>query len=931
MNGAVLSVPVPADTASSRHSSDALTAISRLLAASPDSGGPSAVHELLVHEACGLFGATGAALVQVAPRERLAQVLCVAPPQALPDRRLTVDALPGLVELADKGVPHVRLRKDRARALGRLLAWDGDCLSALVLPLRAGAALDHALVLRGPDDAWGEDPGTLDIAGAFAAAAAAALGQLSLHAEQTMRMAQQVSLARAGRHINERGLDLPAVLHGICAEARAIFDADTTAVYRSAEDGSLWLESSLGLPPGSDGRHIPAGSGLSGRVLRADRGLVTNDYASFADRGPQSPFSAVRSCLAVPLRWNGKLRGVLSVGYTRTRFVDERDLALLEAFGELAAAACRNASIVAELALSARTDGLTGCLNHSALRETLKLEVTRAARTGDPLSVVLLDLDEFKEVNERGGHLRGDEVLKRAGEALQAAVRPYDSVARYGGDEFVIVCPGSDEAGALEIAHRALDRLQAGIADVSGVRGTAATAGVAQLQHGQDALGLIETADWALMHGKQELGRGVAVRASELPDGMDHGPAADRHAVRVGSGPVDVPPADASDDPPEPAWAVQGRAERERLEQRTQQLAIASALGARLSGMLDPRGIAEAVVDELHRAFGYFLVAAVRIRKDGYVEAAAVRGDAFTRLLSEQWSQPRDAGLIGRALRSQQVVLVDDVLLEQGYMPTKATPDVRSELVCPVWVGDELWGVINIEEQRPRAFDENDARLLQTLADQMGSALRSAGLYERLERAYEGTAEALAAALEAKDAYTAQHGHSIVGWADAVGERLGLTRAERRDLRYGAIFHDIGKISVPEAVLNSPGALSPTELAIIRRHTIVGEQILAPVEFLRGVLPIVRHEHERWDGCGYPDGLAGQQIPLAARIVFVCDAYHAMTSNRSYRRAMSDADARAELTRCAGTQFDPMVVDAFLAILRREQDVDAGRVALPPV
>ncbi len=924
------------DPAASRHSSDALTAISRLLAATPDAGGPSAVHELLVGEACGLFGATGAALIQVAARERVARVLCVAPAQPPPDRRLTVDVLPGVAELAGDDAPSVRLRGDDARALGALLGWGGDCPSALVLPLRAGPALHHALILRGPDDAWGQDDGTLAVAGAFAAAAAAALAQLSLHAEQAMRTAQQTSLARAGRHINDRGLDLPAVLQGVCAEARAVFGAETAAVYRCLDDGSLVIESSIGLPAGSDGRRLPPGSGLSGRVWQADRGLFTNDYAALVAPAAGSPFVGVRSCLAVPLRWDGRLQGVLSVGYTRTRFVDERDLALLEAFGELAVAACRNASIAAELALSARTDGLTGCLNHTALRETLKLEVARAERTGDALSLVLLDLDEFKEVNERGGHLRGDEVLRRAGEALRGAVRPYDTVARYGGDEFVVVCPGSDEEEALDIAHRALDRLQAGITRVSGVRGTAATAGVAQLHAGQDALALIETADWALMYGKQELGRGVVVRASELPDGADRLEPADRHTIRVGRDAPGEPgePGEAGDGDgvrtPVTAWAAQGRAERERLEQRTQQLAIASALAARLSGMLDPRGIAEAVVDELHRAFGYFLVAAVRIREDDYVEAAAVRGDAFVRLFSEQWCQPRDAGLIGRALRAKQAVLADDVLLEPGYEATTATTDVRSELVCPVWVGDELWGVLNVEEQRPRAFDEHDARLMQTLADQMGAALRSATLYEQLERAYEGTAEALAAALEAKDAYTARHGHSIVAWADAVGEQLGLTRSERRDLRYGAIFHDIGKISVPEAVLNSDGPLEPAELAIIRRHTVVGEQILAPVEFLRGVLPIVRHEHERWDGCGYPDGLAGPQIPLAARIVFVCDAFHAMTTDRSYRRAMSVGDARAELLRCAGTQFDPAVVDAFLQVLDRRPDGDASALAQPP-
>ncbi len=135
----------------------------------------------------------------------------------------------------------------------------------------------------------------------------------------------------------------------------------------------------------------------------------------------------------------------------------------------------------------------------------------------------------------------------------------------------------------------------------------------------------------------------------------------------------------------------------------------------------------------------------------------------------------------------------------------------------------------------------------------------------------------------------------------------------RRDLRLGAVFHDIGKIAVPEAILNKPGPLTPEERAVIERHTLVGERILAPVEFLAGVCRLVRHEHERWDGGGYPDGLAGEAIPLGARVIFACDALHAMTSDRPYRRALPAAIAHAELRRHAGTQFDPRVVAALLA------------------
>ena len=240
---------------------------------------------------------------------------------------------------------------------------------------------------------------------------------------------------------------------------------------------------------------------------------------------------------------------------------------------------------------------------------------------------------------------------------------------------------------------------------------------------------------------------------------------------------------------------------------------------------------------------------------------------------------------------------------------------MRSELVVPLWSGGELWGVINIEELEPDAFDEDDARLVETVADQAGAALRSASLYEQLERAYLGTAEALVAALEAKDAYTAEHARSIAEQAEAVGRRLGMADAELRDLRFAAVFHDIGKIAIPEAILTKPGPLTPEERTIMERHTVIGEQILAPVEFLAEVRRLVRHEHERWDGAGYPDGLAGDVIPLGSRIILACDALHAMTSDRPYRKALPFEVAIEELRANAGTQFDPQVVQVLLDVV----------------
>jgi HD-GYP domain-containing protein (c-di-GMP phosphodiesterase class II) len=151
--------------------------------------------------------------------------------------------------------------------------------------------------------------------------------------------------------------------------------------------------------------------------------------------------------------------------------------------------------------------------------------------------------------------------------------------------------------------------------------------------------------------------------------------------------------------------------------------------------------------------------------------------------------------------------------------------------------------------------------------------------------------------------------------AEAVGRALGMEDAQLRDLRFAAVFRDIGNLAVPEAILGKPGPLTPEERTVMEGHAAAGEQILAPVEFLAGVRHLVRHEHERWDGAGYPDRLAGEAIPLGSRIILACDALLAMTSDRPYRRALTRDAAVEELRRNAGAQFDPKVVEALLAHL----------------
>ena len=188
-----------------------------------------------------------------------------------------------------------------------------------------------------------------------------------------------------------------------------------------------------------------------------------------------------------------------------------------------------------------------------------------------------------------------------------------------------------------------------------------------------------------------------------------------------------------------------------------------------------------------------------------------------------------------------------------------------------------------------------------------------------LSSAYKGTALLLGDVVEADDAYTGSHSRGVVELSTAVGEKLRLDARQLRNVEFAALLHDVGKIAVPKEIINKPGPLDDDEWKIMHRHTIEGEAMLSRVGgVLSEVGRIVRASHEDYDGSGYPDGLAGEEIPIEARIVTCCDAFSAMTTTRSYRRAMSVEDAIAELRRCVGTQFDPQVAGALEEIVLAE-------------
>jgi putative nucleotidyltransferase with HDIG domain len=200
---------------------------------------------------------------------------------------------------------------------------------------------------------------------------------------------------------------------------------------------------------------------------------------------------------------------------------------------------------------------------------------------------------------------------------------------------------------------------------------------------------------------------------------------------------------------------------------------------------------------------------------------------------------------------------------------------------------------------------------------------------EDLQHAFEGTVRALVSAVDMKDSYTANHSSRVAEYAAVAAQALGLGSKEIEDIRMAAYLHDLGKIGVPDEVLRKPGALTPQEGWQMRRHPAIAAHILEEVPLSPRLKLAVRHNHERWDGTGYPDGLAGDEIPIEARILAVADAYEAMTANRPYRHTMGHASAVAELRRHVRTQFDPRVVEAFVRALEQQRISERIRKRAP--
>jgi diguanylate cyclase (GGDEF)-like protein len=837
----------------------------------------------------------------------------------------------------------------------------------------------------------------------------------------------------------EQSLDALLVL--IADTLAELIPHDTLTIYE-ADEGQQLLNPMLARDEYADEimrNPVRFEEGITGWAARNREPVLVNQAhldprVMFVPGTPVDP----EALISIPLIARAQIKGVLNIYRVGDSVFSEPEFELAKRFADAAALALDNAQIRARLEHQARTDSLTGLLNHRSFHEHLLQALQVASRTHRPVAVLMLDIDDFKLINDVHGHGVGDEVLRVLAEALRSCVRPNDIVCRLGGEEFGVIMGSCDDVDAQRVAERVVDRLAN--TDFAGVgplrvslglslgpehamnpRELAACAEAAMMTakaHGKDRIILYAEGEQlrpeapttardvrSLAHMKMlqslsgKLNRSNDVRRIGDEIAIELRSLIDYHNCRVFivDGEELVPVSFRGEFSAEtaalPLELLRGRIGRGitgRCAELGESLRIGDAANCEFAHRIPGTPIIEESLLAVPLRYGPNIVgvivlsklgldqfdedderlldvlaghAAVAVENARLYDAARREAESATALLEfgrelsaarsydeifgrvveltasllesprvSIWVEADDGFVVPRKLHGHTEAERETVMTRRFELtlggrtePFLLGPDKWSNVetnpidpdvtyaIAPLDV-DGRWGCI-VAALPCAEFGERELRLLGGLAHQAKLALANASNFEGLERTFVSTVEALANALEAKDEYTSTHARWIADLALRVGQELGLGDPCLKRLELGSLLHDIGKIGVPGAILAKPGRLTADERGIIETHPELGERIISPIDRLQEVREIVRHCHERWDGRGYPDGLAGEAIPLESRIIFVCDAYHAMTTDRPYRRRLSHPEAARRLRDAAGTQFDPNVVEVALRVL----------------
>lgn len=342
--------------------------------------------------------------------------------------------------------------------------------------------------------------------------------------------------------------------------------------------------------------------------------------------------------------------------------------------------------------------------------------------------------------------------------------------------------------------------------------------------------------------------------------------------------------------------------------------------GMSATGIISKEELAESVIDVASKLIKAEAGSLMLINpSDNELYIAAARGIPSDIVYSVKIKVGE--GIAGKVAYTGKPIFVKDIESDIRFLRPNSGDryETKSFISVPLRVKNRIVGVLNINASREiKSFEDRDVRLLTILADQAAMTLENIELYNNLQDFYFELIQTLARVIDAKDSYTYDHADRARHYAKLIAEKMHLPQAIVRHVEYAALMHDIGKIGIEEHILRKPGKLTSEEVEIIKKHPTIGNRIISPVTFLAPVAPMVLYHQEWYDGNGYPEGLAGEEIPLGSRIVAVIDAYDAMTSDRPYRKALPREYAISELKKGAGSQFDPNVVDVFVNILHGE-------------
>jgi putative nucleotidyltransferase with HDIG domain len=722
----------------------------------------------------------------------------------------------------------------------------------------------------------------LDLFSAFAAQAAVCLHNARLHRRlknkhdelQTLLGRQNAVAAAAA--LLQKDLDLGVVLERILALSHKALGFEACAVLLLQADGRLKIEACHGYPPAVEKTYIEPGTGISAEVIETKRPVLVADVS----RDPRYIEGVVGGgCeMIVPLAVGKQLLGVLDAEACRVDAYGSADLELFSVFGAHAAMAIQNARQVA----------------HIKQREIELSQKKKALEAG------LVNMRVLHQISEKiCSVLNLDLVLAQTLELAQQAL-PFERCA-------VLLLDTERDCLVVRAAHGyRRDVASMEIPLGRGVTGRVAHSGKAEIISNVEQNG-----DYipGVEGGQSEMA--VPLRADGRIIGVLDAEACETNAF----GPRDLELFDTF-----ASWvaiAVHNADLYERLQETNKQLSKnlveIERMNKELSSYSQRIEKANTELEQRVRELVTLYEATKTITSSLDLEATLKTIENLSREIIHASSS---------AIRLLDIE-TGEILTTTEEKADKLSQDRPFTMEAPLKIGDRTIGIFELAgTQRFRAEDE---RMIQTLASQAAIAIENAQLFERTQRTYFETIRSLAQALEARDPYTRGHSERVTQYALAIGEAMNMDATHLKLLEHAGLLHDIGKIGISDLILHKTSKLSPADRALIEKHPLLGGSILGPIRFLENVQHIVRHHHERYDGSGYPQGLAGKAIPLAARIVAVADSFDAMTSDRPYRPAMSRNEAMEELRKNSGTQFDPAVVAVFLDILKTRW-LDVGAV-----